>query len=189
MFSTYILHCTSPRSVKALGEVDSDEDDSALSWVDKMRQKEEEKRLAQERVSVNRVWLLGVQGCCLGCRGAAWGAGVLLGVLLGVQGCCLGCRGAAWGAGVLLGVQGWCLGCRGAAWGAVGVQGCCLGCRGAAWSAGVLLGVPGCCLGKDRTALCVSVLASPLGDCWRVGHVWTLFPLCTSAGQVVGGDG
>ena len=90
----YPIHCTSLRSVKALGEADSDEDDSALSWVDKMRQKEEEKRLAQERVSVERVWLLGVQGCCLGCRGAAWGAGVLF----GVQGCCLGCRGAAWGA-------------------------------------------------------------------------------------------
>ena len=90
----YSIHCTSLRSVKALGEVDSDEDDSALSWVDKMRQKEEEKRLAQERVSVKRVWLLGVQGCCLGCRGA--------GVLFGVQGCCLGCRGAVWGAGVLL---------------------------------------------------------------------------------------
>ena len=39
-----------PRSVKALGEADSDGEGSALSWVDKMRQKDEEKRMAQERV-------------------------------------------------------------------------------------------------------------------------------------------
>ena len=52
----------SPRSVKALGEADSDDDGSALSWVDKMRQKEEEKKLAQERVS----WESSVAGG--GCR-------------------------------------------------------------------------------------------------------------------------
>lgn len=61
----YSMHFASHRSVKALGKADSDEDDSALSWVGKMRQKEEEKRLAQERVSVDRVWLLGVQGCAV----------------------------------------------------------------------------------------------------------------------------
>ena len=39
-----------PRSVKVLGEADSDGEESALSWVDKMRQKEEEKKMAEERV-------------------------------------------------------------------------------------------------------------------------------------------
>ena len=51
-----------------------------------------------------------------------------------------------------------------------------LGCRGAVWGAGVLFGVQRCCLRWDRTALCVSVLASPLGGYWRVGHVCTQFP-------------
>ena len=55
----------SPRSVKALGEADSDDDSSALSWVDKMRQKEEEKKLAQERVSWESSVAGGGAGHCL----------------------------------------------------------------------------------------------------------------------------
>ena len=39
------------RKVKTLGAEDSDEDDSATSWVIKSRKKEQEKILAEKRVS------------------------------------------------------------------------------------------------------------------------------------------
>ena len=39
------------RKVKTLGAEDSDEDDSATSWVIKSRNKEQEKSLAEKRVS------------------------------------------------------------------------------------------------------------------------------------------
>ena len=40
--------------VKSLGAVDSDDDDSAASWVAKSRKKENEKSLAEKRVSYHR---------------------------------------------------------------------------------------------------------------------------------------
>ena len=41
--------------VKSLGAVDSDDDDSAASWVAKSRKKENEKSLAEKQVSSNNL--------------------------------------------------------------------------------------------------------------------------------------
>jgi len=45
-------------SVKTLGEPEEDED--TLSWVDKLRKKDEEKRRAKEKVNHNQFYLLSI---------------------------------------------------------------------------------------------------------------------------------